>query len=86
LGGQLVRRRSTLGLTQKQAAERLSVDPSTLAKWERGEREPRGIFLTRVKQFFKSESKKESEVACKTDCRICDVGGAGQYEAQPPSG
>jgi site-specific DNA recombinase len=63
LGGQLVRKRTTLGLTQKEAAERLGVDPSTLAKWERGNREPRGVFLTRVKQFLKSESERKSEVA-----------------------
>jgi DNA-binding XRE family transcriptional regulator len=36
LGGQLARRRTTLGMTQKQAADRLGVDASTLAKWERG--------------------------------------------------
>ena len=36
----LVRQRTSLGLSQKESAERLGVDPGTLAKWERGERGP----------------------------------------------
>jgi ribosome-binding protein aMBF1 (putative translation factor) len=51
-GGRLVRQRTSLGLSQKEAAERVGVDPSTLAKWERGEREPQGAFLGRVKRFL----------------------------------
>lgn len=39
----MVRHRTSLGLSQKESARRLHVDPSTLAKWERGEREPTGI-------------------------------------------
>lgn len=39
----LVLGRKALGLTQKAFARKLDVDPSTLARWERGEREPRGI-------------------------------------------
>jgi transcriptional regulator with XRE-family HTH domain len=30
--------RKTLGLTQQQLAEKLGVDPNTVARWERGER------------------------------------------------
>jgi transcriptional regulator with XRE-family HTH domain len=37
-----------LGISQKEAALDLGVDPSTLAKWERGESEPKGILLGRV--------------------------------------
>ena len=37
-GERLVRRRTSLGLSQKEAAKRLGVDPGTLARWERGER------------------------------------------------
>jgi transcriptional regulator with XRE-family HTH domain len=55
MGEQLVRQRTSLGLSQKEAAERLGVDPGTLAKWERGEREPAGAFLARVKQFLGGE-------------------------------
>lgn len=32
-----------LVLSQRRAAVRLDVDPSTLARWERGEKEPRAI-------------------------------------------
>jgi site-specific DNA recombinase len=52
---QLVRQRTSLGLSQKESAERLGVDPGTLAKWERGDREPTGVFLARVKQFLGDE-------------------------------
>ena len=48
----LVRQRTSLGLSQKESAECLGVDPSTLAKWERGEREPAGTLLNRVKSFL----------------------------------
>jgi hypothetical protein len=36
-----VAHRKSCGLTQKEFARQLGVDPSTLAKWERREREPR---------------------------------------------
>ena len=37
----------------------MSVDPSTLAKWERGEREPAGDFAARVMRFLaKAEDTK----------------------------
>jgi site-specific DNA recombinase len=52
LAGQLVRQRTSLGLSQKESAGRIGVDPSTLAKWERGEREPAGAFLSRVERFL----------------------------------
>jgi transcriptional regulator with XRE-family HTH domain len=35
LAEQLVRHRTSLGLTQKEAAARLGLDPGTLARWER---------------------------------------------------
>lgn len=52
LGESLVRRRTELGWSQKEAAKRLQVDPGTLARWERGEREPTGVFLKRVSRFL----------------------------------
>ena len=51
-GGRLVRLRTTLGLSQTEAAVQIGVDQGTLARWERGEREPVGGFLLRVKRFL----------------------------------
>lgn len=48
----LVNARTALGLTQREAARRAGVDQGTLAKWERGEREPRGRFLILVNRFL----------------------------------
>jgi transcriptional regulator with XRE-family HTH domain len=42
------------GLSQKQSAKRLVVDPGTLARWERGEREPTEAFLSRVKRSLRT--------------------------------
>jgi transcriptional regulator with XRE-family HTH domain len=47
-----VGRRTTLGRSQKEAAWEIGVDPGTLARWERGKREPIGGFLARVKAFL----------------------------------
>ncbi len=77
----LVRGRTSMGLSQKEAASRMGVDPSTLAKWERGEREPAGEFAARVMRFLakaedtKREAKKPAAVsldvpvACRLDTR-----------------
>lgn len=54
-GERLLRHRTSLRLTQEDAARHLGVDPSTLAKWERGEREPTGVLLGRVKRFLCDE-------------------------------
>jgi len=48
----LVQCRTAMGFSQKEAAHRIGVGPSTLAKWERAEREPAGAFLGRVKRFL----------------------------------
>ena len=52
LGEQLVRHRTALGMTQKDAAGELGVDPGALARWERDEREPAGAFQERLNQFL----------------------------------
>jgi len=57
----LVRYRWLRGWTQKAMAKRIGVDPSTLARWERGKREPSGDFLRRVKHVL-SEDVEESKV------------------------
>ena len=44
----LVNYRIALGISQKESARRIGVDPSTLARWERGEREPTGKLAVRL--------------------------------------
>jgi transcriptional regulator with XRE-family HTH domain len=53
LAHRLVNHRKALGMTQKEFAEQLGVDPSTLARWERGEREPAGRFVNMVSNVLK---------------------------------
>ena len=48
----LVRGRTALGLSQKSFAWKLDVDPSTLARWESGEREPAGSFAARAERLL----------------------------------
>ena len=48
----LVRFRTVRGMSQRQAAQQLGADPSTLASRERGEREPTGAFCVRVARFL----------------------------------
>jgi site-specific DNA recombinase len=48
----LVRGRTSLGLSQKALARKLQVDPSTLARWESGEREPAGQFAVRAERLL----------------------------------
>jgi transcriptional regulator with XRE-family HTH domain len=51
LAGRLFRHRTSLGLSQSASARLIGVDPSTLARWERGEKKPR---LMRVERFLAS--------------------------------
>ena len=59
-GEQLVRHRTTLGMTQKEAARGLGVDQGTLAKWEQGKREPQGAFLV-IQQLMREEERRENQ-------------------------
>jgi len=52
LAHRLVNRRKALGMTQKEFAGPIGVDPNTLAGWERGGREPTGRFATRVESVL----------------------------------
>ena len=47
----LVQCRTILGLSQQQAAQRIGVDQCTLARWERGEREPTRALATQALDF-----------------------------------
>lgn len=46
--------RRIVGLTQKALAKQLKIDPTTLARWERGKGQPPKEFLTGLNQFFAS--------------------------------
>lgn len=48
----LVLGRTALGLSQTEAANRIGVHPSTVARWERGEREPTGANVTRAERLL----------------------------------
>ncbi len=61
LGERLVRHRTSLGMMQGEAAKRLGVDPGTLARWERGEREPTGVVLGRVQRLLNDEEAADLE-------------------------
>ena len=47
----LVWERTSAGISQKEAARRLGVDPCTLARWERGERVPTDAYTSRMGEF-----------------------------------
>ena len=57
-----MRRRTSLGMSQKEAAGEVGVDPATLARWERGEREPAGAMLDRVTLFLAGEAARRVRV------------------------
>ena len=61
IGERLVRYRWLRGWTQEKMAARLRVDPSTLARWERDEREPSGDFRSRVERVL-GESARTSDL------------------------
>jgi DNA-binding transcriptional regulator YiaG len=48
----LVRGRTALGLSRKASAAQMRVDQATLARWERGEREPTGRFALVAERFL----------------------------------
>jgi transcriptional regulator with XRE-family HTH domain len=62
----LVQARTAMGLTQKQAAKRIGVDASTLARWERAEREPAGTFAASAKRFLAAAEAVNVPAAAQT--------------------
>ncbi|MDR3402026.1 MAG: helix-turn-helix transcriptional regulator [Chthoniobacter sp.] len=54
----LLNHRKSLGITQKEFARQIAVDPSTLARWERGVRQPTGKFLECVSDVCPDIVKK----------------------------
>ena len=45
-------------MTPTDTARQIGVDTGTLARWERGEREPVGAFLARVESYLRSEGSQ----------------------------
>jgi transcriptional regulator with XRE-family HTH domain len=54
----LVQARTAIGITQKEAAARIGVDPCTLARWEQGAREPAGAFAAQALCFLDAAEAK----------------------------
>ena len=52
LAERLLNRRKASGITQKEFAREIGVDPGTLGRWERGERTPTGEFRKNVDAAF----------------------------------
>jgi transcriptional regulator with XRE-family HTH domain len=52
LGEKLLSYRKLNGITQEELARRLGVDPTTLARWERGKSRPMENNLQAIKQLF----------------------------------
>jgi transcriptional regulator with XRE-family HTH domain len=61
IGEQIKVYRKVLGITQKCLAKQLGIDPTTLAKWERGKGRPSKGFLEEVSRLFASFSPGTSD-------------------------
>ena len=59
VGERLLRLRQLRGWSQKRMAEELEVDPSTLGHWERGMREPAGLYQRRIEKLFAGATRLE---------------------------
>lgn len=57
-------RRQQLGLSQAFVAEKVGIDQSTLARWERGDRIPSGLLLLRLSGYLRF-TEAELEAATK---------------------
>jgi len=53
--GKFKRVRCSLGLTQEQLAEKLGIDESTIAGWERGETKPVGSYRKLLEDFLAAD-------------------------------
>lgn len=51
--------RKLLGLSQKQVARNLRIDPSTLGWWEKDQREPSRKLKKRLEEFWSSDSTQQ---------------------------
>jgi DNA-binding XRE family transcriptional regulator len=67
----LVQHRTALGLSQKEAAHQMGVDPCTLARRERGEREPAGAFAAHASRFLTAVGDLAARQNCIMDGPVC---------------
>jgi transcriptional regulator with XRE-family HTH domain len=58
LGEQIKKARKVAGLSQRRLAKLLGVDPTTLARWERGEAEPLKKSVEIIERFLKQGFNK----------------------------
>jgi transcriptional regulator with XRE-family HTH domain len=61
LGDHLRKRRLDLGLLQKEVAEKIGVDKTTINNWERQRREPEIRFIARIIEFLGYDPIPEPE-------------------------
>ena len=52
LGGKLTRWRASRGISQEKLARQFGIDESTLARWERGDRVPTGLYRRLVEKLL----------------------------------
>ncbi len=57
LGEKIKTYRRTHGLTQKALAKQLKIDPTTLARWEKGKGIPTKELLEKLNQFFTTPAR-----------------------------
>ena len=60
IGEEIRAARAAADLTQAQLAEKLGVTKNTVARWERGEMEPTGLYLVIVRRWLAREAKRGS--------------------------
>ena len=54
IGEKIITYRKLRGLSQKQLARQLGIDPGTLSKWERDKQKPSESFIKDLTEFFNS--------------------------------
>ena len=57
LGKRIVACRRAMGITQKELARLLGIDPSTLARWETGRGQPTKKLCERLEDFLKANRR-----------------------------
>lgn len=73
LAERLVQHRRVLGMSQTELASKLGVDPGTLARWERGEREPTGALMGSVKHFLRGTEASRTTCTAGVAAILCPL-------------